>query len=236
MEKLTQSGRFVKHHDMDFVVIVNPDHGPTKAAWPSATYIAAIKHLHTYPNVRTLGYIDTANGSVPNTTVRAQVATYAGWANVTDGLALHGIYFDATPWRDSEDGMARAYMRNVSATVRHTTGWAGEGEGIVVHNPGRVPDKEMMAYKPDIVVAFEGAFAGLPSRDKLHGQLADKKGGRDDYAMLVHSMPSHLGRGGLRRIIESVRIDVQWLYMTDLTADVYTGYGSLLETWLDVAW
>lgn len=234
--KLTTIPRILRHHEMPFIVIVNPDHGPTNATWPSATYVAAVKRMNKYSNVRTLGYIDTAQATVSNSSVRAQIATYAGWSNVTADLGLHGIFFDGTPWQDSKDGMARAYMRNVSATVRHTKGWMTEGEGLVVHNPGRLPSKEMMAYKPDIVVAFEGAYANLPSREKLHEQLADKKRGREDHAALVHSVPRDLGRGGLRRIIEKLRRDVQWLYLTELTEDVYTGYGSLLETWLDVAW
>ncbi|KAH7088816.1 Spherulation-specific family 4-domain-containing protein [Paraphoma chrysanthemicola] len=199
----------LRHHEMPFIVIVNPDHGPTNATWPSATYVAAVKRMNKYSNVRTLGYIDTAQATVSNSSVRAQIATYAGWSNVTADLGLHGIFFDSTPWKDSKDGMARAYMRNVSATVRHTKGWMTEGEGLVVHNPGRLPSKEMMAYKPDIVVAFEGAYADLPSREKLHEQLADKKRGREDHAALVHAVPRDMGRGGLRRIIEKLRKDVQ---------------------------
>ena len=204
--------------------------------WPSATYIAAVKALTIYPNVRTLGYIDTAHGTISSTSVRAQIATYAGWKNVSDGLAMHGIYFDQTPWQDDEDGVAKVYLRNVSATVRHTNGWAGVGEGLVVHNPGRVPDKELMAYRPDLVVVYEGTYNDMPSRDTLHGQLAGAKGHREDFAMLVHSVPKELGRGGLRKIVEKVKKDVQWLYLTDLAEDLYTGYGSILEDWLGVSY
>ena len=189
-----------------------------------------------YPNVQTLGYIDTGHGNVTNATVRAQIATYAGWKNVTKGLALHGIYFDQTPWKDDEDGVAKAYLRNVSATVRHTDGWARPGEGLVVHNPGRVPDAEMMAYRPDIVVVYEGTYEDMPSRERLHAQVAEAKGDRKDYAMLVHSVPKDLHRGGLRKILERIRRDVEWLYVTDLVVDEYAGYGSLLELWLSVAW
>jgi hypothetical protein len=40
----------------------------------------------------------------------------------------------------------------------------------------------------------------------------------------------------LRKIVENVRRDVEWLYVTDLTDNVYEGFGSLLETWLGVTW
>ncbi|KAF2027694.1 hypothetical protein EK21DRAFT_102390 [Setomelanomma holmii] len=200
----------LKYHDMDFMVVVDPDHGTTNATWPSATFIDGIRSLNIYPNVRTLGYIDTARGTIPNTTIRAQIATYAGWANVTEGLAIHGVCFDATPFKNTDDGIARAYLRNISAKVRHVKGWAGEGEGLVVHNPGRVPNTEMLTYRPDIMVAFEGDYAHVPNRSKIHAQVADKNGGREDYAMLVHSVPKDLGRGGMRRIVKNVRSDVQW--------------------------
>jgi hypothetical protein len=54
--------------------------------------------------------------------------------------------------------------------------------------------------------------------------------------MLINSVPKDIGRGGLRRIVESVRREVEWLYVTDLTDNVYTGYGSVWEDWLDVSW
>jgi hypothetical protein len=36
--------------------------------------------------------------------------------------------------------------------------------------------------------------------------------------------------------VERVRRDVEWLYVTDLTKDFYSDYGSNWEGWLDVAW
>jgi hypothetical protein len=226
----------VKHHDTNFTIIVNPSRGPGTTTWPSGTYIDAIKKLNVYPNVRTLGYIDTAGGSVSTATVLAQIGTYAGWKDVSKDFALHGIYFDHTPWHDDSSGTATAYLRNVSASVRHSSGWTGPGEGVVVHNPGRVPDAALLAYRPDLVVLYEGGYDRMPSREALHAHVAALKGDRTDSAMLVHSAPSDLSRGALRRIVENVRRDAEWLYVTDLSVDVYAGYGSLLEAWLDVAW
>jgi hypothetical protein len=205
-------------------------------SWPSATYISAVKRLNIYPNVRILGYINTLGATLPNPTVRAQIATYALWSNVTHELALHGIFFDQTPWRDDGSGDAREYMRNVSDTAKRSAGWAGEHEGVVVYNPGRVPEIDLMAYKPDVTVVFEGRYVDVPKREELAAKLQAAMGGRESYAMLINSVPKELGRGGLRKIVESVRREVEWLYVTDLTEDVYTGYGSVWEDWLDVAW
>lgn len=228
--------RIVKHHDTNFTVIVNPNDGPGNATWPAATYIDAVKSINLYPNVRTLGYIDVANAMMPNATVRTQIATYAGWANVSDGLAIHGIFFNRAPWKNDANGTVEKYMRNVSATVRSTRGWAGEKEGMVVFSTGRIPDEDLMAIEPKITVIFEGMYSELPDKEELNVQLKKTNGTRENFAMLVHSAPSDLGRGGLRKIVERVRKDVEWLFVTDLTQDVYSKYSSFWVDWLDVLW
>lgn len=226
----------VKHHDTNFTVVVNPNDGPGNATWPAATYINAVKSINIYPNVRTLGYIDVANATLPNATVRAQIATYAGWANVSDEFAIHGVFFDRAPWKSDKDGLVERYMRNVSATVWSTQGWADEGDGIVVFNAGSIPDEKLMAIKPNITVVFEESYTKLPDKDELSLQLKNTNGTRESFAMLVNSAPSDLGRGGLRKIVERVRKDVEWLYVTDLTEDVYSKYSSFWVDWLDVLW
>lgn len=176
-----------------------------------------------------------AQGARDEAEVKAEIATYAGWAKVTDGFAIHGVFLDKTPWNDDEEGFAKAWLRNVSVTVRQA-GWAGADEGMVVHNPGGVPDEGMMAYKPDMIVVFDGSYDDLPGGVTLHEQLATAKGDRAEYAMLVHSVPTTLGRSGLRGIIGNVREDIEWLYLTDLTDKPWSEYPSIWEQWLDVAW
>ncbi|CAO2654975.1 Nn.00g117080.m01.CDS01 [Neocucurbitaria sp. VM-36] len=222
----------VRHPDTNFTVIINPDSGPGSATWPSATYIAAIKALDVHLNVKTLGYIDTAGGTRDNATIRSEIATYSGWAKVSDKLAINGIYFDHTPWKYADD--VRAYLKNISATVRHSEGFGDEA--MVVHNPGRVPDEGLMAYKPDLTVVFEGVYEDMPRKNKLHDLLDGSKSDRAERAMLVNSVPKDLGTGGLRKIVDDVRREVEWLFVTDLSEDVYAGYGSIWEQWLNVMW
>jgi hypothetical protein len=232
---LTRLCSNIQHHDKNFTVVLNPNNGPGSSTWPSAPFIDAVKQLNIYPNVRTLGYVDAAQGTRDEAAVKAEIATYAGWSKVTEGLAIRGVFLDKTPWSDDEEGTARAWLRNVSITVRQA-GWAGADKGIVVHNPGRVPDEGLMAYRPDTTVIFEGKYGDLPTKAPLHEQLAITKGDRAEYAMLVHSVPTTLGRSGLRGIIESVRKDVEWLHLTNLTENMWSGYPSIWEQWLDVAW
>ena len=213
-------------------MIINPDNGPGSAAWPSASYIEAVKALNVHTNVQTLGYIDAADGTRDNATIRAEIATYAGWANVTEKLGLDGIYFDHTPWKYADD--ARAFLKNISATVRHSEGF-GDG-AFVVHNPGRVPEEGLTAYKPDLTVMFEGVYKDMPRKGKLHDMVEKTTSNRKERALLVHSAPDNLGTGGLRKIVDDVRRDVQWLFVTDLTEHVYDDYGSTWEQWLNVMW
>jgi hypothetical protein len=215
---LTFYNSIVNNADTTFTVIINPDNGPGQTVWPAGEYIEAIKSINAYPNVRTLGYIDTAGGSRDNAAVRKEIETYAGWSNITDSMALHGIYFDHTPYKNEDD--AAAYLRNISATVRHSQGY-GE-DPLVVHSPGHVPEPSLVAYKPDILVLYEGVYANMPTRDELKEQRQGLRMGRDDLALLVHSVPKSLGRVGLRKIIDQVRKEAEWLYLTDLSENIHS--------------
>ncbi|KAH7398537.1 Spherulation-specific family 4-domain-containing protein [Pyrenochaeta sp. MPI-SDFR-AT-0127] len=222
----------VVHHSVKFTIIINPDNGPGSTVRPSEDYISVVKALNVYPNVQTLGYISTEGGNRDNETVRYEIARYAGWSNVSDTLSLDGIYFDQTPFKDEEN--ARVYLKNISATVRHSEGF--RGAPMVVHNPGRVPDEGLMVYKPDLAIVFEGVYADMPRKENLHNMLEGSRSNRQDLGMLIHSVPSNISRGGLRKIIDDVRRDVEWLFVTDLTEDVYTWYGSIMEEWLNLVW
>ncbi|KAJ4368388.1 hypothetical protein N0V83_006745 [Neocucurbitaria cava] len=233
----------VRHPDTNFTIIINPDSGPGTTVWPPAPYIDAIKTLNVHLNVKTLGYIDTKGGTRDNATIRSEIDIYAGWANVSDKLTLNGIYFDHTPWNYTEH--AAAYLRNISAAVRRSDGGFGDERAWVVYNPGRVPfedntqrghSKGLMPYKPDVTVVFEGVYDDMPRKNKLQDLLGSSKDDRAGRAMLVNSVPKDLGLGGLRKIVDDVRRDVGWLFVTDLSDDVYAGYGSIWEEWLNVMW
>ncbi|KAI8942631.1 hypothetical protein NX059_000685 [Plenodomus lindquistii] len=221
-----------KHVDTNFTIVINPADGPGPAVWPTGEYITVVKALNRYPNVQTLGYIDVAGGATDNATVRKEIETYAGWSNVSSDMALAGIFFDHTPYKD--DNNTAAYLKNISTTVRNSDGFVGST--LVVHNPGRIPDASVMGSMPNLTIIFEGAYADMPRKKDLTTKLDGLRQNRDDLAMLVHSTPQDLGRTGLRRIVDDIRRDVEWLYITDLTEKVYEGYGTLLMEWLEIIW
>lgn len=234
VEKLLTSRSIVQHQDVKFTVVINPDNGPGNGTRPSSEYIDVLNALQVYPHVQTLGYIRTDHGARDNATVRAEIATYSGWSKFQD-LRLGGIFFDQTPCKD--EGNASEYLRNISATVRHSKGFLDPK--LVVHNPGCVPDVGLLRYRTDLIVIFEGKFSDLPSRKQLKNSVAELERHslhRRNFAMLVHSTPSNTSNVRLRKVVDSMRRSVEWLYVTDLTENIYGGYGSLLEQWLNLIW
>ncbi|KAF2866430.1 Spherulation-specific family 4-domain-containing protein [Massariosphaeria phaeospora] len=221
----------IKHRELNFTVIVDPSNGPSTPPHPGSLYVEAIKRLNVFPNVHTIGYVNIEHAHRDNATVHREIATYAGWATET-GLALHGIFFDQTPSEDIGD--AKQYLKSASATVCHSDGFLEPK--LVVHNPGRVPNSSLESYHADVTVVFEGAFEDVPTRDKIRAQLNDRSGGRSDYAYLVHSMPQENGKIGLRRLINGVRRDIQWLYVTDRKENVYGDYSAHWEDFLSLTW
>ena len=90
-----------------------------------------------------------------------------------------------------------------------------------------------------MIVMFDGTYSDLPSRERLKTSVAELERHslhRQNFAMLIHSTPSDTSSVRLRKVVDNVRRSVEWLYITDLTEDVYGGYGSLLERWLDLIW
>lgn len=224
----------MEHQEVKFTVVINPNEGPGNGTRPSPEFVDVLNALKVYPHVQTLGYIRTDRGTRDNASVRAEIATYSGWSKFQD-LQLNGIFFDQTPYKDEAD--ASEYLRNISATVRHSKGFIEPR--LVVHNPGCVPDVGLVRYRTDVIVVFEGAYSDLPGREQLSNsvrKLENHSLHRQNFGLLVHSTPSDTSDVRLRKVVADVRRNVEWLYVTDLTENVYNGYGSLWEQFLNLIW
>ena len=221
----------IKHPDTNFTVVISIDHGPGSTVWPPGIYISPIKRLNTLSNVQAIGYVDTDYASRDREAVLKDIAIYAGW-NKSD-IAISGIFFDRTPSEDVND--ARAYLKNVSATVRHSEGFLNPA--IVVHNSGKIPNENITGYHVDVTVVFDGEYDNLPSQKAFKAKLRGLKGRREDYAEVVHSVPRTISRGGVRGIINRARKNVGWLYVTDRLGDNrYEWYSDRWEEFLDLIW
>jgi hypothetical protein len=208
--------------------------------------------------VQTVGYIDVDYGNRENGTVIDEIKTYAGWSN-TSGLAIHGIYFDRTPSQEEQSdeegegegedegkgksegegdaGMVARYMRNISATVKHADGFAEPK--ILIHNPGMVPDanltKQYEAYV-DITVVFDRSWRDLPTATDMKRRLGAFKGSREQFAYLIHDTPKEIGKTGIRKVINNVRKNAQYVFVTDLGGKWEEGVAAIWRWVLEMTW
>jgi hypothetical protein len=98
MNSLTAS-RIVKHPDVNFIVVVNPNTGPGDSPLPDGNYTREIPRLNSYPNVRTIGYVSTSGANRNLSSTVQDISTYSSWSkNITiPGLGVQGIFLDETP-------------------------------------------------------------------------------------------------------------------------------------------
>ncbi|KAF2750083.1 hypothetical protein M011DRAFT_456036 [Sporormia fimetaria CBS 119925] len=204
------TNRALQHPELQFTAIVNPSTGPGAPPYPGSLYIEAVTRLNTIANVQTIGYIDTAGGSKSGKSIISEIATYSGWfANPT--LALHGIFFDRTPYENTNQ--ANELLRNISAAVKHADGF--RFPRLVVQNPGRVPDPELVNSYVDLTIVYEGPYAKVPSRDVLREKLKGLPDRRENYGVLVHSMREGLGNVQIRKTINGLKQVVGGVYLSD---------------------
>ena len=71
-------------------IIINPNSGPGTTSYPTdSNYIAGISKLNSYPNVITLGYVDTNFAKRAYSAVTSDIDVYAKWGLVHKKQHLH---------------------------------------------------------------------------------------------------------------------------------------------------
>lgn len=136
-----------------------------------------------------MGYVDTDGGQRGLAAISDDIATYAGWSNVTARLGLQGIAFDRSPWK--AEGHSKEYLNRIVEEVKQ-----GQGFGevpIVVLNPGRVPEGKMDSTRADVTIIYEGSYKDMPKQEQLHDMLDKLQSNRQDHAMFVNGVPMQLG-------------------------------------------
>lgn len=145
-------------------VIVNPNSGPgtpNLTSYPSnPNDITGISKLNGYPNVITLGYVDTAFTQKPYSNVTADIDTYAYWADYAKAnISIGGIFFDDVS--SSAATAALTYYHNASvyayAKVPSTV-------TPVVFNPGDLGPTQLFQYC-DTMVEYESPLASYNNTD-----------------------------------------------------------------------
>ena len=176
--------------NVQWQMVVNPNSGPGTTGYPSdPNIISGIAKLNSYPNVNTVGYVDTAHGQRDISSVNADVDVYASWAgDGTADIAIGGIYFDDV---SSEDSSAMySYYESAAAHARSSI---KASPAHVVFNPGYRAPTQLFAYA-DTVVEFEDSLAAYES-----GGIIDQipAGFRGQSALQVYSTPDGTDVGSL---------------------------------------
>ena len=113
-----------EHHQLNFLVVINPNSGPGPLPYPSNDYSPQVQRLNAYPNVQTVGYVRTGYATRNISTVLEEIATYAGWSSNTTDFAMHGIFFDEAPHQYSADAVD--FMTKVNKAVKEESGILGD--------------------------------------------------------------------------------------------------------------
>jgi hypothetical protein len=144
-EPLLEAAR--AHPNVQFLAVINPSNGPGETPLPDASYAAAMRELSGVPNIKPLGYVYCSYGNRAIDAVKGDVDIFHGW---NSEFRLEGIFIDEAP---SQPDLTR-YMRSIS-DYAHTRWQAALGRpGIVVYNPGVVPNQDYYSAA-DLVVSFE---------------------------------------------------------------------------------
>ncbi|RAL10681.1 spherulation-specific family 4 protein [Aspergillus homomorphus CBS 101889] len=192
--------------DLNFTVIINPSSGPGNTTYPNEAYSTEVERLASYANVRRVGYVRTAYATRNISSVLADVSTYAGWANQSAQLAMDGIFFDEAPYDYAADKVE--YMNTISAVVKNSTGL--QGERLVIHNPGTIPDGRYDSNTTDVTVVFESSYNDYHTqKGKLNALASDRSG----FSYMLHSVPE-MGNSTLRDLVDQLSLRAKYLIET----------------------
>lgn len=109
---------------LNFTIVINPDSGPGSGDVPDANYITAINTLHTYSNVKVIGYVHTTYATRNIDLVLADISKYAAWPSKSSGLHVDGIFFDEAPHVYSN--ASAAYLSTADSAVKSANGISGD--------------------------------------------------------------------------------------------------------------
>ena len=170
--------------NVQWQVIVNPDSGPGTTGYPTdANFITGISNLNSYPNVKTLGYVDTAFTNRAYSAVVSDINVYASWASYTNAnISMAGIFFDDV--NNTASTPVYTYMQNASAYAYKTV---PSDITPVVFNPGSLGPTKLFSYC-DTMVEFENAFSAYQNTTTI---LTIPSQYRDQSAIVVYDTPGN---------------------------------------------
>ncbi|EME46784.1 hypothetical protein DOTSEDRAFT_169603 [Dothistroma septosporum NZE10] len=205
-----------KHPDLNFLIIVNPNSGPGKPPWwPNKDYIRELPLLNSRPNVTAIGYVSIDYCRRDIHEVLYDIQGYSEWPKDTmeAGVYVEGIFFDETPEKYSADH--EMYLQRLSDWARNSEGI--QGDRLVVHNPGTMPDDALSSSRPDVVCVFEDRYDRLNSGAETLLEKFDRR----ELCYMVHSVP----KDEAWRTAKMLRSRAKYVFLTEAEERFYEDFG-----------
>ena len=98
--------------------------------------------------------------------------------------------------------------------------------GQIIHNPGTIPDARFLA-SCNMTVVFEGTYATYQQHDfgkSIKSFLAAPGNGRNNLAMIIHSLPSTLSEKDKKSVVKDIKKLAAGIFVTDLAVDYYASF------------
>ncbi|KAL4748260.1 hypothetical protein BDW72DRAFT_156717 [Aspergillus terricola var. indicus] len=212
------------HPDLQFLVVINPSSGPGDSPTPDEAYQTAIRQLNTYPNVQKIGYVRTNYAQRNVSEVLADISTYSRWPSQSADLAVTGIFFDESPHQYAAETVE--YLERINAAVINASGI--EGEKTIIHNPGTIPDSQLVLNTTSITVVFEQSYDHYKtSQESRLNALADSAS-RDSWAYIFHSVPQMSNN-----FVRGISHQAAYLYATTRATEYYEHFDTRLDEFCD---
>ena len=165
-------------------VVINPGDGPNITTCPTDTdYIEAISIMNSYPNVMTLGYVDTSYTNRAYSAVIQDINTYASWWNCNEpgyNISIDGIFFDDVSNKASS--AVYTYMKNASS---YAYAQVPSDVTPVIFNPGALAPTQLFSYC-DTMIEFENLTSSYQNDTTIE---SIPSGYRAQSAILVTNTP-----------------------------------------------
>lgn len=227
------------HPNVEFQVIVNPWTGPGAEDCPDDAFTAAMQQVHEYDNIKTLGYVHTANSwdcgasgsDICVTTaameeLKANVTKYNKWgSDGCGGVPVDGIFFDESPYTANSDFVS--YMREAAAFARKTLTHGGNN---VMFNAGAIVEDEAYWQLADWICTLEGVLEDQKGQGSIAELLDQRTGGGehgDQTAVILY------GYGGGTQQLEKDVARILDAGVVGLSVTDTAGYVSWSDGWMD---
>lgn len=219
------------HPKLDFTIVINPHNGPGSGVGPDENYAREIRRLNSYANIRTVGYVATGYAKREIAAVLQDVSAYSRWSkNATSGLGMHGIFFDETP--SQYEPSSAQFLDTAHAAVRSEDGFGPQG--LVINNPGTIPDI-LLLKGPDVTVVFEGEYDAYETHNigQAIASLERRIPTGTEVACIMHSVPKAIAKWEMEETVQELRKVADSVFITELSADYYSSFGPSWKAFVD---